>query len=92
MDPETLTLISNAIAGPASGVAVSLICLGAFLWFLVKHLLPQQERSLGKILESHADDRKSFEKSIVTMSKRIDRVEDSIEEVAKNVSFIKDRM
>jgi len=92
MDPETLQLILSAVSGPASGIVVSLLSMLGFGYFLIRHLLPQQERSLDKVLESHADDRKSFEKSILTMSKRIDRVEVAVEEVAKNVSIIKDRM
>jgi len=91
-DIELIELILQSVAGPASGIVVAILSMGAFGYFLIKFLLPQQERGLDKILESHADDRKSFEKSIMTMSKRIDRVEDSLEEVAKNVSIIKERI
>ena len=89
---KTIELLINAVAGPASGIVVALIAMGAFGYFLIKYLLPQQERSLDKVLQSHEADRKTFEKSILTVSKRIDRVEENLEEVAKNVSIIKDRM
>jgi hypothetical protein len=89
---QTVELLINAVAGPASGIVVSLIAMGAFGYFLIKYLLPAQERSLDKVLQSHESDRKTFEKSILTVSKRIDKVEENLEEVAKNVSIIKDRM
>jgi hypothetical protein len=89
---QLIELILTAISGPASGIAVALMSMGAFGYFLIRHLLPQQERSLDKVLQSHEADRKTFEKSIMTVSKRIDKVEENLEEVAKNVSIIKDRM
>ena len=89
---KTIELLINAVAGPASGIVVALIAMGAFGYFLIKFLLPQQERSLDKVLQSHEADRKTFEKSILTVSKRIDKVEENLEEVAKNVSIIKERM
>lgn len=91
-DTELVELVLQSVAGPASGIVVAILSMFGFGYFLVKFLLPQQERSLDKVLESHVEDRKSFEKSILTMSKRIDRVEESLEEVAKNVSIIKERI
>tara|TARA_R110000868_G_scaffold89970_2_gene250067 strand:- start:986 stop:1270 length:285 start_codon:yes stop_codon:yes gene_type:complete len=91
-EAQTVELLLNAVAGPASGIVVSLMSMGAFGYFLIKYLLPQQERSLDKVLQSHEADRKTFEKSILTVSKRIDRVEENLEEVAKNVSIIRDRL
>ena len=43
MDAATLSLIISAISGPASGVAVAIICILLFGYFLVKHMLPQQQ-------------------------------------------------
>jgi len=75
---QLLELTLTAVSGPASGVVVALLCLGGFGYFLVKYLLPQQERQLDKILKDHGEDRKVFEKSIVQMSNRLDKIEDDV--------------
>ena len=77
-EAQILELILNAVSGPASGVAVAMLCLVGFGWFLIKHLLPQQERQLDKVLQSHEQDRKTFEKSVTSMSKRLDRIEEDV--------------
>jgi len=75
---QLLELTLTAVSGPASGVVVALLCLGGFGYFLVKYLLPQQERQLDKILKDHGEDRKVFEKSITQMSNRLDKIEDDV--------------
>lgn len=77
-EAQILELILNAVSGPASGVAVALLCLVGFGWFLIKHLLPQQEKQLDKVLASHDADRKTFEKSVTSMSRRLDRIEEDV--------------
>jgi hypothetical protein len=78
MEAETVQLLLNAAAGPASGVVVAMICLGGFGLFLIKFLLPQQERQLDKVLKDSAEDRKLFEKSIGTVSRRLDKIEEDL--------------
>lgn len=75
---QLLELILSAAAGPASGVVVALLCLAGFGWFLIKYLLPQQERQLDKVLEDHKEDRKVFEKSVTTMTRRLDKIEEDL--------------
>lgn len=75
---KLLELIITAASGPASGVVVALLCLGGFGYFLVKYLLPQQEKQLDKILLDHKEDRKLFERSITVMTKRLDKIEDDL--------------
>lgn len=75
---QLLELTLTAVSGPASGVVVALLCLGGFGYFLVRYLLPQQERQLDKILKDHGEDRKVFEKSITQMSNRLDKIEDDV--------------
>lgn len=77
-EAQILELILNAVSGPASGVAVAMLCLVGFGWFLIKHLLPQQEKQLDKVLASHDADRKTFEKSVTSMSRRLDRIEEDV--------------
>jgi hypothetical protein len=75
---QLLELILSAVAGPASGVAVALLCLGGFGWFLIKFLLPQQERQLDKVLKDSAEDRKLFERSVGVVSRRLDKIEEDL--------------
>lgn len=75
---KLLEMILTAVSGPASGIVVALLCLTGFGWFMTRHVLPQQERSLDKILEDHKEDRKVFEKSITSVSKRLDKIEDDL--------------
>jgi hypothetical protein len=85
VEVETVELILTAVAGPASGVAVALLCLSGFGWFLVKHLLPQQEKALDKVLADSAADRKLFERSITTVTRRLDKIEDDLSAIRLKV-------
>lgn len=78
MEKETLELLINSFAGPASGIVVSMVCLFAFGWFLIKHLLPSHEKQLNNVLEESKETRKTFEKAVTGMTKRLDKIEDDI--------------
>ena len=86
MESATVELVMTAVSGPASGVAVALICLGGFGWVLVKHILPAQEKALDKVLADSAADRKLFERSITTVTRRLDRIEDDLTTIKGKIS------
>lgn len=81
IDPELLTLIISAVSGPASGIAVALLCMVGFGWFLVKYLLPQQDKHLEKVLDDSKENRKVFQDAVKVMSDRLDKVEDDVSEI-----------
>ena len=81
VDSETLNLILSAVSGPASGVAVALLCMAGFGYFLVNWLLPQQERMLNAALEDSRKNRKVFVDAVEVMSRRLERVEEDISEI-----------
>ena len=81
IDPATLNLILSAVSGPASGVAVSLLCMAGFGYFLINWLLPQQERMLNAALEDSKKNRKVFVDAVEVMSRRLERVEEDISEI-----------
>jgi LPS sulfotransferase NodH len=85
METETVQLLLNAAAGPASGVVVAMICLGGFGLFLIKFLLPQQERQLDKVLKDSAEDRKLFEKSVNVVVRRLDKIEDAVANIQSRI-------
>jgi hypothetical protein len=85
MDAASVELILSAAAGPASGVVVAMLCLGGFGLFLVRYLLPAQERSLDKVLKDSAEDRKLFEKSINVVTRRLDKIEDAVANIQSRI-------
>jgi len=89
---EMLRLVLEAVSGPASAVAVSLFCMGGFGYFLVKHLIPSNERQLTAVLEDSKENRKVFQNGIKVMSQRLDGVEDDVKVIAKDVAIIKERI
>jgi len=81
VDADSLNLILSATSGPASGVVVSLLCMLGFGYFLIKHLLPQQERMLNASLEDSRKNRKAFIDAVEIMSRRLERVEEDVTEI-----------
>jgi len=85
-------LIVTASAGPASGIVVALLSMAGGGWFLVKHLLPSNERQLTAVLDDSKENRKVFQSAIKVMSQRLDGVEDDVKVIAKDVAIIKERI
>ena len=81
MDAATLSLIISAISGPASGVAVAIICILMFGYFLVKHLLPQQQAMIDDFVKESRASRKVFVDAVEIMSRRLDKVEDTVGDI-----------
>ena len=80
MDAATLSLIISAVSGPASGVAVAIICILLFGYFLVKHLLPQQQAMIDDFVKESRASRKVFV-DVEIMSRRLDKVEDVVKDI-----------
>ena len=81
MDAATLSMILSAVAGPASGVVVALLCLFGFGYFMVKHMLPQQQNMIDDFVKESRANRKIFADAVEIMSRRLDKVEDKVEEI-----------
>lgn len=81
MDAATLSLILSAVSGPASGIVVALICLFGFGYFMIKHLLPQQQAMIDDFVKESRANRKIFADAVEIMSRRLDKVEDKVEEI-----------
>jgi hypothetical protein len=84
MDAQTLNLIISAVSGPASGVAVALICILMFGYFLIKHMLPQQQKMIDDFVKESRASRKVFVDAVEIMSRRLDKVEDTVGDI-KNI-------
>tara|TARA_R110000823_G_scaffold269761_1_gene389487 strand:- start:64 stop:333 length:270 start_codon:yes stop_codon:yes gene_type:complete len=81
MDATTLSMLLSAVAGPASGVVVALLCLFGFGYFMVKHMLPQQQNMINDFVKESRASRKIFVDAVEIMSRRLDKVEDKVEEI-----------
>jgi hypothetical protein len=102
MDAETITAISNALTGPASGlfvmgvilygiykVAVNL--LSPFLTSVAEHIkdgFEKQSTSLATLVEEVKQDREHHR----GMSTRIDKIETDITEIKADVSVIRENV
>jgi hypothetical protein len=81
MDAATLSMLLSAVAGPASGVVVALLCLFGFGYFMVKHMLPQQQNMIDDFVKESRANRKVFVDAVEIMGRRLDKVEDNVEEI-----------
>lgn len=81
MDAATLSMILSAVAGPASGVVVALLCLFGFGYFMVKHMLPQQQNMIDDFVKESRANRKVFVDAVEIMGRRLDKVENNVEEI-----------
>jgi hypothetical protein len=85
MDAATITLILNAISGPASAVAVSLLCMFGFGYFLVKYSFPAQQKVMDSFIVESRANRKVFVDAVEVMSRRLEKVEDDVKEIKHSV-------
>jgi len=81
MDAATFNIIVSAVSGPASGVAVALLCILMFGYFLVKHMLPQQQAMIDDFVKESRASRKVFVDAVEIMSRRLDKVEDTVGDI-----------
>jgi len=81
MEAATISMILSAVAGPASGVVVALLCLFGFGYFMVKHMLPQQQAMIDDFVKESRANRKVFVDAVEIMGRRLDKVEDNVEEI-----------
>ena len=81
MDAATLSMILSAVAGPASGVVVALLCLFGFGWFMVKHMLPQQQNMIDDFVKESRANRKIFADAVEIMIRLLDNVDDKVEDI-----------
>ena len=81
MDAATLQILISAISGPASGVAVAMLCILMFGYFLIKHMLPQQQAMIDDFVKESRASRKVFVDAVEIMSRRLDKVEDTVSDI-----------
>ena len=78
MDSSSLDLLIQSATGSAGAVVVCLLVMVASYNLFIKHILPSHERQIDKVLEENKEQRKTFEKAVSGMTKRLDKIEDDI--------------
>jgi len=85
-------LLLNAVAGPAAATVVALICMIGFGWFMIKHLLPRQDKFIDDFVKESRANRKVFVDAVEIMGRRLDKVEDNLEDIHKDITDIRNRI
>jgi hypothetical protein len=89
---QTVELLLTAVAGPAAATVVALLCLTGFGWFMIKHMLPNQQKVMDEFIKEGRANRKVFVDAVEVMSRRLDKVEDAVGDIKSDIQVIKDRM
>lgn len=89
---QTVELLLNAVAGPAAATVVALICLGGFAWFMIKHMLPNQQKIMDEFIKEGRANRKVFVDAVEVMSRRLDKVEDAVGDIKTDIQVIKEKL
>ena len=91
-EAKIVELLLTAVAGPASATVVALLCMSGGAWFMIKHLLPRQDKMIDDFVKESRANRKVFVDAVDVMSRRLDKVEDNLETIHKDISIIKERI
>jgi len=91
-EAQLIELVLTAVAGPAAATVVALLCLVGFGWFMIKHMLPNQQKVMDEFIKEGRANRKVFVDAVEVMSRRLDKVEDAVGDIKSDVQVIKDRM
>lgn len=78
MDSSSLDVLIQAATGSAGAVVVCLLVMFASYNLFIKHILPHHEKQIDKVLDDNREQRKTFEKAVTGMTKRLDKIEDDI--------------
>ena len=88
-ESKLIELLLNSVAGPAAATVVALLCMGGFGWFMIKHLLPRQDRFIDEFVKESRANRKVFVDAVEIMGRRLDKVEENLDDIHKDMSEIK---
>jgi len=91
-EAQLIELVLTAVAGPAAATVVALLCLVGFGWFMIKHMLPNQQKVMDEFIKEGRATRKVFVDAVSVMSERLNRVEDTVSDIKSDIQVIKERM
>ena len=91
-EAQLMELVLTAVSGPASAAVVCLICMYSFGYALIKHILPQQNKTVDAFITESKATRKVFVDAVSVMSERLNRVEDAVGDIKSDIQVIKERL
>jgi len=91
-EAQLIELVLTAVAGPAAATVVALLCLVGFGWFMIKHMLPNQQKVMEEFIKEGRATRKVFVDAVSVMSERLNRVEDTVSDIKSDIQVIKERL
>ena len=87
-----IELIAQLATGAGGAVVVCLLVMAGGYHLIVKHMLPSQKDSINDLVKEGRANRKVFVDAVELMARRLDRVEDSVESIQKDIHFIKEKL
>ena len=92
MDPKTLEVLINGATGAGGAVIICILVMYFGYKLIVDKILPAQSKSMDDFMKESRANRKVFVDAVEVMSRRLDKVEDHVEDIITDIKYIKDRI
>lgn len=92
MDAQTIELLIQTATGAGGAVVVCLIVMAAGYNLIVKQLIPAHKETMNDFVKESRANRKVFCDAVDVMSRRLDKVEDKVGDIHREVHFIKEKL
>ena len=92
MDPKTLEVLLNGATGAGGAVIICLVVMYFGYKLIVEKILPAQGKVMDDFMKESRANRKVFVDSVEIMSRRLDKVEDKVEDIITDIKYIKERI
>ena len=92
MDPKSLEVLIQAATGSAGAVVVCLLVMAAAYRLIVKELIPAHKETMNDFVKESRANRKVFVDAVDVMSRRMDKMEDKVEDIHREVHYIKEKL
>ena len=92
MDAEILQVVVNSATGAGGAVIICILVMYFGYKLIVDKILPAQAKSMDDFIKESRANRKVFVDAVEVMSRRLDKVEDHIEDIITDVKYIKEKI
>lgn len=92
MDPKTLEVLLNGATGAGGAVIICILVMYFGYKLIVEKILPAQAKSFDDLIKDSRANRKVFVDAVEVMSRRLDKVEDHVEDIITDIKYIKERI
>jgi len=92
MDPKTLEVIINGATGAGGAVVIFILVMYFGYKLIVDKILPAQSKAFDDLIKDSRANRKVFVDAVEVMSRRLDKVEDNVQDIITDVKYIKEKI